>query len=302
MLKKILILMFLLLFTGCQEVLPPLPANPTSTDVMLPQPTIAHTPVPTLVPTLAPCKSITGTIAQIEIPTKKLKAPITANVYLPPCYDPESRAEYPVLYMLHGQTYGVDQWIRLGLTDTADRLISEKTIQPLIIIMPFDANWRTVPPEATFGDALIVEVLPFIENHYAACSMRECRAIGGLSRGGNWAVYLGFSHPDLFAAVGAHSAPLFFGEMGRITASLEQMTSVSQAPVLFIDIGSKDTNKQEVLDFVSTLKNIGVSYEFFQFIGRHEESYWSAHVSDYLTWYSSQIGAVTAASQPTPGK
>jgi enterochelin esterase-like enzyme len=118
--------------------------------------------------------------------------------------------------MLHGQAADNQQWIDLGLIDNIDLLIDAKVIQPMIIVMPYEVSWRTGPEESNFGAALINDVIPFMEENYRACAERACRAIGGLSRGGNWAVYLGFQYPEVFAAVGAHSAPLFYGELGRI--------------------------------------------------------------------------------------
>ena len=36
------------------------------------------------------------------------------RIYLPPCYGQPEIRDYPVLYLLHGQTYRDDQWVNLG--------------------------------------------------------------------------------------------------------------------------------------------------------------------------------------------
>jgi enterochelin esterase-like enzyme len=191
--------------------------------------------------------------------------------------------------MLHGQTFENDQWQRLGLLSTADKLILSGEITPMIIVMPYDISWSAGPEISSFDESLVKELLPYIENSYNACQRRECRAVGGLSRGGNWSVYLGFKHPDLFEAIGVHSAPLFYGEILRITNALRVDGAISNLPAIFIDVGNKDENIQQVLVFVDLLKENNVPYEFVEFLGYHAEDYWRAHTADYLRWYSKQI-------------
>ena len=303
MLKKSSLIIAIFLFAllgGCQpQTVPTLPAA-SPTIPSLPSPTSTVTPSPTHTPTPAPCTETNGKIITINIPTERLSLPVDTNIYLPPCYDPNRSEKYPVLYMLHGQAAENEQWIDLGLTTAADELIAQKTIQPMIIVMPWEISWRLGPLESQYTDVLIEDVLPYIQAHYTACDQRTCRALGGLSRGGNWAVYIAFQHPDVFSAIGAHSAPLFYGEIGRIDTSANNFTSTSNAPSFFVDVGNKDPEKQQVLDLVEALKVNGVPYDFYQFEGRHDETYWSAHVSDYLTWYSSQFNEGNFAPPSAP--
>lgn len=259
------------------------------TPTLMPSPTATDAPVPTATPTQPTCTMTTGILANIDIPSELLSKPVNANIYLPPCYDAQSDRTYPILYMLHGQAADNQQWIDLGLIDDIDLLIDAKVIQPMIIVMPYEVSWRTGPEESNFGAALVNEVIPFMEENYRVCAERACRAIGGLSRGGNWAVYLGFQYPEVFAAVGAHSAPLFYGELERIDIALTHNTSVEELPALYIDMGKKDENRDSIHEFVNTLKEFNVPYEFYENDGRHEAAYWSAHVTDYLLWYSKKL-------------
>ncbi|HNR02039.1 MAG TPA: alpha/beta hydrolase-fold protein [Anaerolineaceae bacterium] len=259
---------------------PPLPtvtAPPTSTPT--PQNTPTSTPVP--------CSETTGRIVNIDIPTDKLNRPVNTNIYLPPCYDPDTDGGYPMLVMFHGQAATNEQWLELGLTSAANDLISKKEIIPLIIVMPFEVTWTPGPKESQFDEALIEDVLPYIEANYAVCSLRTCRAVGGLSRGGNWAVHLGFAYPDLFGIVGAHSTPLFYGELWNIQAAAG--LPPDKVPLLVVDAGDRDAEKDKIQEFITALKSAGIPYEFFEFEGRHETSYWSAHVAEYLRWYSQRF-------------
>jgi enterochelin esterase-like enzyme len=289
-------IIILTLLAGCQKALqnqnygstPTTVSNlrddPTSVPTLLPSPTITSTPLP--------CKEEKGKVVDQVVPTKLLSLPVKLKIYLPPCYNSDLQANYPVLYMLHGQTYTNDQWIRLGLTATADSMIASKSIQPFLIVMPYEISWTASPDVSKYGEALIQEVIPYIDANFRVCKNRSCRAIGGLSRGGNWAVNLGFGHPQLFTAIGAHSTPLFFGEIIRINTNVKAMKSPDDAPAIYLDVGNKDENKKQVLMFVDILKKINVAYLFTEFLGYHQESYWAAHVQNYLLWYSGQFSPV----------
>ena len=108
---------------------------------------------------------------------------------------------YPVLYLLHGQTYTQDQWIRLGVPQIADELIHDGESVPFIIVFPDDHYWNADPGDG-FGDRLIFDIIPYLDKNYRTLADREHRSLGGLSRGGGWAVKLGFEHPELFGSLG----------------------------------------------------------------------------------------------------
>jgi len=259
-------------------------------------PTVTSTPLPdmqatqtTSAPTQAPCTATAGEVLDETVPSALLSQPLAVKVYLPPCYNRESKTAYPVLYMLHGQTYADDQWQRLGLLSAADEMTVGGEIIPMIIVMPYDISWAAGPEESKFDEALVSELIAYIDTHYNTCSLRDCRALGGLSRGGNWAIYLAFTHPELFGAIGAHSAPLFYGEMQRVTAALKDSSVVENLPAIYIDAGDKDEDLEQILAYVSLLKKYNVPYVFSEFMGYHNEGYWGTHVRDYLAWYSAQF-------------
>jgi enterochelin esterase-like enzyme len=239
--------------------------------------------------TIAVCSDQKGKIKDYSITSKTLGKPVAIKVYTPPCYD--TTQKYPVLYMLHGMTFLDDQWVRIGITDAADKLIEAKEISPLIIVMPQEDSSMLDAAVSKYGDALINDVIPWVDGNLAACTDRACRAIGGLSRGGNWAVRLGLSYPDKFAAIGAHSAPLFVGDLDRLGYWVRQISSPDQVPAIYIDAGKSDEDIIDILNFDAELKRLHVVHEFNEFDGLHDETYWSAHVEEYLRWYASVFAA-----------
>ena len=75
----------------------------------------------------------------MQVPSRALKQDMAVSVYLPAGYGEhgDSRDSYPVLYMLHGYTGSETTWMPgLKLQETADTLIADGSIGPLIIIAP----------------------------------------------------------------------------------------------------------------------------------------------------------------------
>ncbi|MCK4488666.1 MAG: hypothetical protein KAU23_00310 [Anaerolineales bacterium] len=294
-------LILILALTACvsgmpanQEV-PTISSSPdSSTPEFSPDPadyTPDHDPVQTieLVSPIAtkeetPCLDKVGLIQLFSIPVSGTQDDISGRIYTPPCYGTYLDQNYPTLYLLHGATESDQQWEDLGVDELVDTLISRDDFPPLIIIMPREDSWIPLP-ENLFGDHLVNDLIPWVDAHYRTLVDREYRAIGGLSRGGNWAVRIGIMNWDLFEAIGAHSAPLFYGDLDRIPGWIEAIPE-SKIPRLYLDIGGDDTDWEDAAAFESLLVELSVPHSWHQFPGMHEESYWHAHLDEYLLWYS----------------
>jgi enterochelin esterase-like enzyme len=237
------------------------------------------TPTPT-------CWNDGGKIEKGELTIPMLRQPLEFRVYLPPCYEQQPDQHYPVLYLIHGQSYTDDQWERLGAGITADDLIANGDIPPLIIVMPRDRIWEQ-PNVDKFGDAVVQALIPYIDQTYRTLPKREFRAVGGLSRGAGWAIHLGLSHWELFGAIGAHSLPVFWNDTAHITTWLDSIP-FQALPRIYIDIGDKDRPPilGSAIWFEQLLTRKGIPHEWHLYSGYHEEAYWRAHVEQYLLWYS----------------
>ena len=248
-------------------------------------PTATLTPLATASPTPAPCAEIRGTVVASQVETDLLPAPLDFRVYLPPCYSDHPPVRYPVLYLLHGMNNNDEQWVKIGATTAADALISTGEAPPFLIVMPQEVNWQVDADDTNFGKAVVTALVPWIDQHYAACADRLCRAIGGLSRGSGWAIRLGFSYPDLFGAIGAHSLSPFDGDYDYLPNWLGAIPTES-APRLYIDIGNADISLEYAKFFEAEITRLNFVHEWHIFDGGHNEDYWRAHVMDYLKWYT----------------
>jgi enterochelin esterase-like enzyme len=270
--------------TACSPSNIPLPAftplPPIASKTSQPTPTIEVNPSSTPLT----CLTQPGRVEKGEL--DEFKPAQQFLVYLPPCYDEKTEEHYPVLYLLHGQTYNDDQWIRLGAVDILDNLILAGEIKPFIVVFPDDRYWN-LEAGPGFGDRLIHSIIPYVDKTYRTLPDREHRAIGGMSRGAGWALRLGFTHWNLFSFIGLHSLAVMQKDGTKLSnwiASIPQ----SSRPDVFIDIGDKDQELIMAQQVESIFNNSDLTHEWHLYSGAHTEEYWGAHVEEYIRWYAEQ--------------
>jgi enterochelin esterase-like enzyme len=138
------------------------------------------------------------------------------RVWLPPGYDDPQNATkyYPVLYLNDGQNlfesstaFGGVEW---GVDETADRMIREGTVPPMIIVGIDNTGrdrLREYMPHRSlhlkmlrvhgkyYPDFLIKEVMPFVESAYRAATSPENTGLGGSSLGALIALHTAIARP-----------------------------------------------------------------------------------------------------------
>ncbi len=269
--------------SACQpskEIIPTQTGAPV-TETAIASATPSPTPAP---PTPLVCLTEPGALKQDVVSTTK--PPQEFIIYLPPCYDSAIDTHYPVLYLLHGQTYTDDQWVRLGVPAMADQLIHNGASIPFIIVFPDDRYWN-VDAGSGFGDRFINSLIPYVDQSYRTLTDRANRSLGGLSRGGGWAVELGLGHTDLFGALGLHSPAIFKDNAPYLTRIIADIPPEDR-PNLWVDIGDADMELSRAILFEEILTQSDYLHEFHLLSGDHTENYWSAHVDKYLRWYVEQ--------------
>jgi enterochelin esterase-like enzyme len=226
-----------------------------------------------------------GKIESAVISSDIARKLVDIRVYTPPCYNPAAGKEYPVLYLLHGQSSREDQWDLLGVDEAASDLIRAGKIEPLIIVMPREINYLDDPSNSNFGDLILSEVIPWAEKNYAIHPDSGMHAIGGLSRGGSWALRLGLSNPDLFGSVAGHSPVPFTADLYQVS-NWRVKTAEEQLPYIYLDIGLLDPYKDIARRYELRISEVAYPHEWHMNEGTHNSEYWSGNVKDYLIWYN----------------
>jgi len=232
------------------------------------------------------------------------------NIYFPPGY--ATTEKYPVLYLYHGYGGNEDSWIRvLGIGAVADEWIGQGKIEPLIIVTPqIDVSYGfNSEPFGNYSDYIAQDVIRYVDGNFSTAADRENRYIGGLSMGGWAALHNAFTYPELFSRAGGHSPAVWMDDWtdtGGLknwiypTEKVRQQrdpyyladTADLSGMSVYLDSGDQDYYKfyqgAEALD--AKLRGRNVRSEYHLNPGGHDEAYWTAHLGDYLLFYSGSTG------------
>jgi len=179
-------------------------------------------------------------------------------VYLPHGYGADVKRRYPVLYMQDGQNLfdGATSYVpgqHWHLNETADNLIREGAIEPVIIVGVYhvgerrideftptvDLNFKMGGRADLYGRMLVEELKPYIDGAYRTKPGREQTGIGGSSLGGLVSLYLGLGRRgDIFGRVLAMSPSLWWDKCWLLR-HLGELTREPKANV-WIDAGTAE--------------------------------------------------------------
>lgn len=195
-----------------------------------------------MAPNVIRVDAATGDLRLHELQSRTFRNMRFLRVWLPPGYDQgeNSSRRYPVLYLNDGQNLfepstsftGVE-W---GVDETADRLIREEIVPPMIIVgidhggkdrfreyMPY----RSLQPMMLrvqgqrYPNFLMKEVMPFIARNYRVASGPENTGLGGSSLGALISLYTAAVRPGLIGRLLLESPSLWASNRQMIRESRE---------------------------------------------------------------------------------
>jgi enterochelin esterase-like enzyme len=240
------------------------------------------------------------------------------SVYLPPGYDSNPDARYPVLYMLHGYSeLANDEWKIYGIFTKADRLIRTGEVPAFIIVLPAGgySYWMDhANGGPRWGAYTATEVVAEVDGRYRTIPDGRRRAIGGHSMGGHGALQLAINFPGVFGIVGAHSPSLrdfpiafeWMGDREYFDAHdplflYHAYPALARTLVLWLDVGTEDDWLPLILAFHQQLEADGIPHTFVQYPGIHEQEYWNQNTETYLRFYGAALGGPVPASSSANG-
>ena len=227
------------------------------------------------------------------------------RVWLPPGYDnsENSRKRYPVLYLNDGQnlfepstSFAGVEW---QVDETADRLIREGQVPPMIIVGIDNAvkerireymPHRSLNPMmlrvqgSRYPNFLIKEVMPLVARNYRIASGPENTGLGGSSLGALICLYTAAIHPGWFGRLLIESPSLWASNRQMIKDSRK----VKQWPErIFLATGTAEAGREDrdrsVVDDVRELAGIfqraGLDDRRLKLVieegGTHQEAAWA---------------------------
>ncbi len=257
--------------------------------------------------TLKPKHTLTGNIKRHRaFPSKALRNRRDVLVYLPPGYSRFSQRRYPVLYLHDGQnvfdaatSFAGVEW---GVDESAQRLIKQKQIEPLIIVAVANTGEERIHEYAPtpgvispkkrsrglawlYGKFLIDELKPFIDRKYRTQPGREFTGLGGSSLGGLATLAIGIIFSGTFSRLMVMSPSVWWDDF----SILRLLGYVDPKPPLkiWLDMGTAEPEWEQVHHLRDALIACGwchgIDLEYHEIPGAgHNEGAWAARVEPAL--------------------
>lgn len=122
------------------------------------------------------------------------------QLYLPPTYDDDPQAQFPVIYWLHGGLANSHQVA--DAVERIDRGIREGLMPPTIVVAPqaLPIGWYVDSKDGArpIEQIIVHDLLDHIDATYRTVATAEGRTLEGFSMGGYGALHLGFKYPRTF--------------------------------------------------------------------------------------------------------
>jgi S-formylglutathione hydrolase FrmB len=281
---------------------------------------------------LAPAARANPRAECVSLPSKILNRAVPYCVLLPPSYDTEKTHRYPILYLLHGLGDNDQFLIHSGGMNLVQDLWERRQLGEFLIVTPaagMSFYINSQDGKRKYEDFFLQEFIPGVEKRYRAQAGRSSRGIAGISMGGYGALHLAFRHPQLFAAVGAHSAalieklPSVSAQNARQMSQLRVLGEAFGSPFdaafwnqndpltiartanlaglkIYFDCGSEDDYGFDAgavaLDKLLTSRHI--PHEFHLYPGGHDWDYFAAHLPALLEFEFHALESAAAHQSP----
>jgi len=238
-----------------------------------------------------------------------------ALVYLPPGYDTQPAARYPVLYLQHGGGEDETGWIRQGRANfILDNLIAAKRAKPMIVVMAYGYARRAgqAAPDmsskpfgsadmlksmqemaSVFEDDVTKALIPFVDATFRTLPDRAHRAMAGLSMGGMQTFQTTLNHLDLFSYIGGFSGAasnLVFEDRKLDPKAdyngvfADPAAFAKKVSVLYLGVGTQEPERMRtgLLRLHTALNEAGIKHVFYESPGTdHEWQTWRRNLQDF---------------------
>lgn len=222
--------------------------------------------------------TLKGKTETFKLHSKMLNADRQVTVYLPPDYSKSRR--YPVLYTGDAQIFVG----RMQTPAILDNMIGAKEIPPVMGVFvdaDYDRRWDEYLPDGKLWNQnqqfLITELIPAIEQRYAAQQSRDGRLMMGISNGAALALYTAAGHPNLFR-----------GSVSFSTAIRQDypVPDFGKAPMKFyLVVGTLEKELQHSMDYLAkSTADRGAKVQTVARPAGHDPVYWSEELVPALKW------------------
>jgi len=269
--------------------------------------------------------------SEIELKSALLGRTINYRILYPIKYYAAEKqgTRFPVIYLLHGLTGHSNNWLE------KTRLALYATHYDLFVVMvEGNDGWYTdsaTVPADKYESYILNELIPDVEKRFRVSTVREGRAVAGLSMGGYGAIKFGLKHPEMFALAasmsGAFGAAAWTAkelkDPGAIRDSLLQTfgpddsptrkandvfklarevsaKKITPLPYFYIDCGTEDFLFSNNRDFVNLFVELKIPHEYRQLPGAHSWTYWDLQLQEILRLAATELRSQESTVKSTP--
>jgi predicted alpha/beta superfamily hydrolase len=259
-------------------------------------------------------ESATGDLRLHKFRSRTFRNTRHLRVWLPPGYDDPENAtrRYPVLYLNDGQNLFEDSTsftgVEWGVDETADRLIREGTIAPLLIVGLDNAGkdrireympHRSLHPMmfrvqgSRYPTFLMKEVMPFVARNYRVATGAENTGLGGSSLGALIAIYTAAVTPGTIGRLLLESPSLWASNRQAIKGG----RNVKRWPErIYLGTGTAEVGREDrdrsvvddVREFAGILRHAGLDDARLRLViedgAKHHESAWARRFPEALAF------------------
>jgi predicted alpha/beta superfamily hydrolase len=240
----------------------------------------------------------------IKFPSKILGRKHSLRVYLPPGYEENTLATYPVAFMQDGQNLFFPEEAFLGQTwdvdDTSHTLRAMSAVEDFVIIGIRSGDRMkeyTSPGYTAYARSLAKEIVPTVQQLFRIGNHRRYRSVWGSSLGGVVSFYTVWQYPEIFG-VGVCMSSTFSHQDNLIERVLREPY---RDVAFYLDSGWPEDNYEVTMGMAMALASRGWIYGFnflhlcFPF-AIHSESAWGMRLHLPMQFLN---GAVARAARAT---
>jgi S-formylglutathione hydrolase FrmB len=250
-------------------------------------------------------------LQDVTFRSRALNREMQYRVFLPAIMPAGSRLG--VVYLLHVGGGGFRDW-----SNYSD--VAKYAKQNLILVMPEGAssyytNSATVPSDR-YEDYVVKDLVADVEARFPAASLRDKRAIAGVSMGGFGAIKIAMKYPDLYVFAGGLSPAVdvptrpfslkrvvpwrfhssIFGPTGSLTRrendpyALARTVDPQSTPQLFLTCGEQEGLLPANRKLAAILKERAFRYEFVTLPGDHNWQQWDKQIPGLFDRILARLG------------
>ncbi len=257
-------------------------------------------------------------VKHLNMPSKSLERGVKVDVFLPPQYGSDRRAEYPAIFFNDGQ-----DMLALGMYDTLTRLYAEKSLRPCIIFAVYCNENRineygvTRQPDyknrgnkaREYRDFIIHELVPMMQKEFKIKTTAADTTFAGFSLGALSALDIAWGNPSVFGKAGVFSGSLWWRsqewtahdpDKGRIMHDIIRNSTHQKGMKFWFEVGTEDEKEDrnnngvidaidDTVDLIDEFTKLGYRpHEDITYLevlgGEHNPHTWGRVMPDFLKW------------------